>query len=66
MLISKKCNFCGNEVPLGKGTMLVKKDGSTNWYCSSKCRKNANLKRDPRKLKWTKHYKKEKKKEKEQ
>ncbi|MCP8304327.1 MAG: 50S ribosomal protein L24e [archaeon] len=59
MLTSKKCNFCGRDVPLGRGTMLVKKDGAIHWYCSSKCRKNAiRLKRDPRKLKWTAHYKK--------
>ena len=59
MLSLKKCNFCGKEVPLGVGTMFVKKDGSINWYCSSKCRKNSlKLKRDPRKLKWTTRYKK--------
>ena len=37
--------------------MLAKNDGSILWFCSSKCRKNALvLKRDPRKLKWTKKY----------
>jgi len=40
--------------------MYVRGDGSILWFCSSKCRKNAvNLKRDARKLKWTKYYKKE-------
>ena len=42
--------------------MYVKNDGSTLWFCSSKCRKNAlKLKRDPRKLKWTEYYQKEEK-----
>ena len=40
--------------------MYVKSDGSTLWFCSSKCRKNAlKLRRDARKLKWTKYYQKE-------
>jgi len=42
--------------------MYVNLDGSTRWFCSSKCRKNAlKLRRDPRKLKWTAHYRKEEK-----
>lgn len=37
--------------------MLVKNDGQIEWTCSSKCKKNLRvLKRDPRKLKWTKKY----------
>jgi len=37
--------------------MLVKNDGTVIWMCSSKCRKNMLvLKRDPRRLKWTKKY----------
>lgn len=57
MLTLKKCSFCGGDVPLGDGMMLVFNDGSVQWYCSSKCRKNARkLRRDARKLKWTQHY----------
>jgi len=42
--------------------MYVRGDGSTLWFCSSKCRKNAlKLGRDPRKLKWTDYYRKEEK-----
>jgi ribosomal protein L24E len=34
--------------------MYVRNDAITFWYCSTKCRKNSfYLKRDPRKLKWT-------------
>ncbi|MCS7115925.1 MAG: 50S ribosomal protein L24e [Nitrososphaerota archaeon] len=59
----RKCSFCGADIPLGRGIMFVKNDGSVRWYCSSKCRKNAlELKRDPRKLKWTRFYKTEVKK----
>jgi large subunit ribosomal protein L24e len=55
-----QCSFCGGEVPPGTGIMYVKTDGSTLWFCSSKCRKNAlELRRDSRKLKWTKYYQKE-------
>jgi large subunit ribosomal protein L24e len=44
-------------VAKGSGTMLVKNDGTVLWSCSSKCKKNMLvLKRDPRKLKWTKKY----------
>ncbi|MCL5068457.1 MAG: 50S ribosomal protein L24e [Thaumarchaeota archaeon] len=36
------------------GIMYVRNDAATFWYCSSKCRKNStDLKRDPRKLKWS-------------
>jgi len=59
MLSGKKCSFCGREVRPAYGTMLVRNDGSIEYFCSSKCRKNAlNLKRDPRKFKWTAYHKK--------
>jgi len=36
---------------------MIKNDGSINYYCSSKCRKNAlKLKRDKKKLKWTEFF----------
>jgi len=54
------CSFCGEDIPPGTGTMHVKNDGVIYRFCSSKCRKNFfDLKRDPRKLKWTKYYGKE-------
>ena len=37
--------------------MNVKNDGTVRWFCSAKCKKNTiDLKRDPRKFKWTKKY----------
>jgi large subunit ribosomal protein L24e len=56
-LLVKPCNFCGRSVAKGSGTMLVKNDGTVLWFCSAKCKKNMlELKRDPRKLKWTTKY----------
>ena len=56
-LLVKPCTFCGRSVAKGSGTMYAKNDGSVLWFCSAKCKKNALvLKRDPRKLKWTKKY----------
>ena len=52
-----KCAFCGKEESPYKGVHLIKNDGSINFFCSSKCRRNVlNLKRDKNKLKWTKAY----------
>jgi large subunit ribosomal protein L24e len=52
-----KCVFCGREEPPYKGVHLITNDGSMNFYCSSKCRRNAlNLKRDKKRLKWTEAY----------
>jgi len=51
------CSFCGKPLKPGTGMMYVKDDGTIYFFCSSKCRKNMlKLKRDPRKLKWTKKY----------
>jgi large subunit ribosomal protein L24e len=49
-----KCAFCGQEENSYKGVHLLKNDGSIDYFCSSKCRKNSTkLGRDKRKLKWT-------------
>ena len=56
-MLEKLCSFCNRSVAKGSGTMIAKNDGTELWFCSSKCKKNALvLKRDPRKLKWTKKY----------
>jgi len=52
-----KCVFCGRDESPHKGVHLLKNDGSVNFFCSSKCRKNAlNLGRDRKKIKWTEAY----------
>ncbi|WP_424357183.1 50S ribosomal protein L24e [Methanocella sp. MCL-LM] len=52
MVDTKKCTFCGTQVEPGTGKMLVKKDGSIQYYCSSKCENNAKLGRIPRLTEW--------------
>lgn len=48
-----KCSFCGEEVERGTGLLHVGNDGSTLYFCSSKCRKNMlELDRKPREIEW--------------
>lgn len=58
-----KCVFCGKEEHAFKGVHFINNDGSVNFFCSKKCRKNTmKLKRDRRGLKWTAAYHEERKK----
>ena len=51
------CSFTGDEIEPGTGMMFVRRDGSVLWFKSSKARKNQlQLKRNARRLKWTRHY----------
>ena len=51
------CSFSGEEIEPGTGLMFVRKDGSVLWFKDSKARKNSlKLKRNPRKVKWTRRY----------
>lgn len=53
----RQCSFCDRPVARGSGTMLARNDGTILWFCSSKCKKNmTELRRDPRKFKWTGKY----------
>jgi len=45
-----KCVYCGTQYEFPRGLTLVMKDGTINYLCSSKCRKNMLMKR--RKVKW--------------
>ena len=57
MVERRICSFCGSEIEPGTGKMYVKKDSSIFHFCSNKCQKNMlNLKRSPRRTKWTKRY----------
>lgn len=55
--MADKCTFCGSELVRGTGTMFVKNDGRTFYFCSRKCEK-ALLEhgREPRRFKWTASY----------
>jgi len=56
-----KCSFCGNEVPRGRGKIVVKREGTAYFFCSKKCEMNLlKLQRKPAMTKWTKEYHKQK------
>ena len=46
------CSFCKNSYEFPKGTTVVQKDASVRYYCSSKCRKNMEMGRLNKKVKW--------------
>ena len=53
-----QCSFCGHEIEPGTGLTMVLKDQSVVRFDSRKCRRSHQMKRDPRKLKWTTKYEK--------
>ncbi len=48
------CSFCKKHYKEPRGLTLFTFDGKSIYFCSSKCRRNAKLKRDPKKVKWIK------------
>jgi len=46
------CNFCKHAYEFPKGTTVVQKDSTVRHYCSSKCRKNMEMGRLTKKVKW--------------
>jgi large subunit ribosomal protein L24e len=46
------CTFCKNSYEFPKGTTVVQKDSSVRFFCSSKCRKNMEMGRVSKKVKW--------------
>lgn len=53
MVEMKKCTFCGSKIEPGTGKMLVRKDGTIQYFCSTKCQNNSKLGRIPRLTSWT-------------
>jgi large subunit ribosomal protein L24e len=47
-----RCSFCKSAFEFPCGITVVQKDGTPRTYCSSKCRKNSEMGRDNRKVKW--------------
>ncbi len=59
MVEARTCSFCGEKIQPGTGRMYIKKDGRSYNFCSTKCFKNlVDLKRVPRRTKWSKNYQK--------
>ena len=52
------CSFCKKNYEFPRGITLFTIDGRSVYFCSSKCKRNLNLKRDPKKTNWVKREKK--------
>jgi len=52
------CSFCKKSYKEPRGLTVFTFDGRSIHFCSSKCRRNLDLKRDPKKVNWIRKEKK--------
>lgn len=52
MVQERTCDYSGQEIEPGTGTMYVKNDGTVLWFADAKCEKNYLMGREPRDLEW--------------